>query len=168
MSNETNLNNVAVDSSVEEGFQNKFGAFLKSLESCGEIPTNMTSSGVKTIQQAVRNKIRQQGVQALLDDFRAIYGDSAEILETEGGIVFAVETDDGKGFTLSWEIKSTIKSTDYDPFIDAANYDEKKANKEESRLRKEREQKEHEETAKRKREELLAKLEKNKSKLNLQ
>lgn len=84
-----------------EGFQNKFGTFLKSLESCGEIPTNMTSSGVKTIQQAVRNKIRQQGVQALLDDFKAIYGQSAEILETEGGIVFAVETDEGNGFTLS-------------------------------------------------------------------
>lgn len=42
-------------------------------------------------------------------------------------------------FTFSWELKNTIKSLDYDPFIQASNYEEGVAEKAEKRARAEQE-----------------------------
>ena len=67
-----------------------------------------------------------------------MYSDDFDILETKEGIVIAAENEPGE-FTFSWELKSTIKSIDYDPFIEANNYDEEVANKTEKKLRKEQE-----------------------------
>ena len=43
-----------------------------------------------------------------------MYGEDFDILETKEGIVIAAENEPGE-FTFSWELKSTIKSIDYDP-----------------------------------------------------
>lgn len=48
------------------------------------------------------------------------------VLETKDGIIVAVEN---KDFTFSWEIKCSIKSLDYDPFIEAGNFDDAQAQK---------------------------------------
>lgn len=54
-------------------------------------------------------------------------------------------------FTFSWEIKTTIKSIDYDPFIEAQQYEDDCAAKEEKKNAREAEkaQKEKEIEAKR-------------------
>lgn len=38
-------------------------------------------------------------------------------------------------FTFSWELKNTIKSLDYDPFIEASNYEEAVTEKKEKKAR---------------------------------
>jgi hypothetical protein len=83
------------------------------------------------------------------------------VLETKDGIVLAVENEPGD-FTFSWELKSTIKSLDYDPFIEANNYDEELAVKEEKRIRKEQEKELREATLAAKRARKLAELERKK------
>lgn len=67
-----------------------------------------------------------------------IYGDEFDVLETKDGLVLVAENEPGE-WTFSWELKSTIKSLDYDPFIEANNYDEEVASKQEKRLRREQE-----------------------------
>lgn len=57
-----------------------------------------------------------------------LYGAQFDIVETKDGIVIAAENEPGD-FTFSWEIKSTIKALDYDPFVEASNYDEAQAQK---------------------------------------
>ena len=56
-------------------------------------------------------------------------------METKDGIVLVAENEPGD-YTISWELKNTIKSIDYDPFLEAASYEEselEKANKKEAR-----------------------------------
>lgn len=60
------------------------------------------------------------------------------MLETKDGLVLVAENEPGE-WTFSWELKSTIKSLDYDPFIEANNYDEEVASKQEKKLRREQE-----------------------------
>lgn len=103
-----------------------------------EYAQNTTATGTVTIQQSTRNALRKKGVEALKHDLELMYGEDFDILETKEGIVIAVENDPGE-FTFSWELKSTIKSVDYDPFIEANNYDEEVAAKVEKKLRKEQE-----------------------------
>jgi hypothetical protein len=91
-----------------------------------------------TIQQSTRNALRKKGVEALKHDLELMYGEDFDVLETKEGIVIAAENEPGE-FTFSWELKSTIKSIDYDPFIEANNYDEEVATKQEKKLRKEQE-----------------------------
>ncbi len=67
-----------------------------------------------------------------------IYGDEFDVLETKDGLVLVAENEPGE-WTFSWELKSTIKSLDYDPFIEANNYDEEVASKQEKKLRREQE-----------------------------
>ena len=100
--------------------------------------TNTTATGTVTIQQSSRNALRKRGVEALKHDLELLYGDNFDVLETKEGIVIAAENNPGE-FTFSWELKSTIKSIDYDPFIEANNYDEEVAAKQEKKLRKEQE-----------------------------
>ena len=103
-----------------------------------EYAQNTTATGTVTIQQSTRNALRKKGVEALKHDLELMYGEDFDILETKEGIVIAVENDPSE-FTFSWELKSTIKSVDYDPFIEANNYDEEVAAKVEKKLRKEQE-----------------------------
>lgn len=97
--------------------------------------TNTTASGTETIQQSTRNKLRKEGVAALKHDLKKLYP-NIDIVETKEGIVLICEND---SFTFSWELKSTIKSLDYDPFIEASNFDEANAAKEARRNEREQE-----------------------------
>lgn len=115
----------------------EFNKFLQEVAE-NEYETNTTAIGTVTIQQSARNALRKKGVEALKHDLELIYGVDFDILETKEGLVIAVENEPGD-FTFSWELKSTIKSLDYDPFIEANNYDEEVANKAEKKLRKEQE-----------------------------
>lgn len=115
----------------------EFNQFLQEVAE-SEYETNTTAIGTVTIQQSARNALRKKGVEALKHDLELIYGVDFDILETKEGLVIAVENEPGD-FTFSWELKSTIKSLDYDPFIEANNYDEEVANKAEKKLRKEQE-----------------------------
>lgn len=100
--------------------------------------TNTTANGLVTIQQSTRNAWRKRGVEALKHDLEQIYGAHFDIVETKDGIVIAAENEPGD-FTFSWELKSTIKALDYDPFVEASNYDEAQAQKAQRKLQKEEE-----------------------------
>ena len=115
----------------------KFLNFLKKITN-ENLSTNTTATGTATIQQSERNNLRKEGVAALKEDLIAMYGNDFDILETKDGLVIAAENRPG-GWTFSWELKSTIKSIDYDPFIEANNYDDEVAAKLEKKLRKEAE-----------------------------
>ena len=52
-----------------------------------------------------------------------MYGDELDILVTKEGIVFVIENE-ATGYTISWELKNTIKALDYDPFEAANAYDD--------------------------------------------
>lgn len=115
-------------------YQPKFKEFLSYLESA-EFDTNTTATGAVTIRQSQRNQLRKEGVKALLEDLQWLYGDTFDIVETKDGIVLVAENEPGD-YTISWELKNTIKSIDYDPFLEAASYEEseiEKANKKEAR-----------------------------------
>lgn len=113
----------------------EFNQFLQTVAK-NSYGTNTTAVGTVTIQQSERNALRKQGVEALKNDLIKMYGTEFDVLETKDGIVIAVENEPGN-FTFSWELKSTIKSLDYDPFIEANNYDEELAVKQEKRYAKE-------------------------------
>ena len=115
----------------------QFGKFLGEVTT-KSFETNTTATGTVTIQQSARNSLRKQGVEALKHDLELMYGEEFDILETKEGIIIAAENEPGE-FTFSWELKSTIKSIDYDPFIEANNFDEEVAMKEEKKLRREQE-----------------------------
>ena len=100
----------------------EFGKFLHSIETA-EFDTNTTATGAVTIQQTPRNQIRRQGLDALKHDLNLMYGEEFDIVETKEGLVLVAENEPGD-FTFSWELKSTIKSLDYDPFIEASNYED--------------------------------------------
>lgn len=102
----------------------KFAEFLKKIEE-NTYPTNITSTGSITIQQSVRNDLRKKGVAALKEDLTALYSDF-DIVETKDGIIIVAENEH---FTFSWELKNTIKSLDFDPFVEASSYDEQQAEK---------------------------------------
>lgn len=107
----------------------KFNEFLENIASQTSVPTNITSGGVETIQQTTRNLWRNQGVEALLEDLKSLYGDSCDaILQTKDGIVFVIEGPNDT--TISWELKNTIKALDYDPFEAANAYDDEVAARE--------------------------------------
>lgn len=101
---------------------NSFANFLHEVEQT-DYSTNKTASGALTIQQSTRNSLRREGLKALVNDLKAWLPDF-DIVETKDGIVIVAENEPGD-FTFSWELKSTIKSIDYDPFIAANNWEEK-------------------------------------------
>ena len=80
-----------------------------------------------------------------------------DIVETKEGIVIVAENDD---FTFSWELKNTIKSIDFDPFMEANAYDESLAEKESKKRKAEEEKKQKLEQINKKREAKLAQLNK--------
>lgn len=115
----------------------QFKQFLKEVSET-DFETNTTATGTVTIQQSARNALRKKGVEAFKADLMEIYGDEFDVLETKDGLVLVAENEPGE-WTFSWELKSTIKSLDYDPFIEANNYDEEVASKQEKKLRREQE-----------------------------
>ena len=96
----------------------RFKDFLARVEKSA-LPMAVTSAGSRIISQSERNKLRQEGLEALENDLKDAFGTSFDVVRTKDGLVIVAE---GGGFTFSWELKSTIKSLDYDPFIEAENY----------------------------------------------
>lgn len=136
----------------------KFAAFLKKVEE-STYPTNTTSTGSNTIQQSIRNELRKEGVAALKEDLEWLLA-GFDVVETKEGLVVVAENND---FTFSWELKNTIKSTDYDPFIEANLYEESLAEKEQKKLRAEQEKAAKVEAVEKKRQAKLAAIEKKKN-----
>ena len=135
----------------------KFSEFLRMVEET-EYETNTTATGALTIQQSVRNELRKVGVAALKADLEWLYGDEFDVVETKEGIVLVAENEPGD-FTFSWELKNTIKSLDYDPFIQASNYEEAIAEKAEKKARVEAEKAERAQKLEEKRAKKLAEIE---------
>lgn len=135
----------------------KFSEFLRMVEET-EYETNTTATGALTIQQSVRNELRKVGVAALKADLEWLYGDEFDVVETKEGIVLVAENEPGD-FTFSWELKNTIKSLDYDPFIQASNYEEAVAEKAEKKARVEAEKAERAQKLEEKRAKKLAEIE---------
>ena len=135
----------------------KFSEFLRMVEET-EYETNTTATGALTIQQSARNELRKIGVAALKADLEWLYGDEFDVVETKEGIVLVAENKTGV-FTFSWELKNTIKSLDYDPFIQASNYEEAIAEKAEKKARVEAEKAERAQKLEEKRAKKLAEIE---------
>lgn len=135
----------------------KFSEFLRMVEET-EYETNTTATGALTIQQSVRNELRKVGVAALKADLEWLYGDEFDVVETKEGIVLVAENEPGD-FTFSWELKNTIKSLDYDPFIQASNYEEAVAEKAEKKAKVEAEKAERAQKLEEKRAKKLAEIE---------
>ena len=138
-----------------------FAEFLKEVEET-ELPTNTTSTGSNTIQQSIRNELRKKGVAALKEDLEWLLEDF-DIVETKEGIVIVAEN---PAFTFSWELKNTIKSTDYDPFIEASLYEESLAEKESKKLKQEAERQAKIEAVEKKRQAKLEAIERKKNMTN--
>lgn len=113
---------------VEDEDSLQFPGFMAKVSET-EFETDTTASGTETIQQSTRNRLRKEGITALKHDLKKLYP-NIDIVETKEGIVLVCEND---AFTFSWELKSTIKSLDYDPFIEASNFDKTNAVKEAKR-----------------------------------
>ena len=112
---------------------NKFTEFLHKVEA-EDLAVSETATSRQMISQSLRNQWRKAGVDALYEDLKAFYPDF-DIVQTKDGIVLVAENEPGD-FTVSWELKSSIKNIDYDPFIEAGNYEvelEQKAVKKESK-----------------------------------
>ena len=135
----------------------KFSEFLRMVEKT-EYATNTTATGALTIQQSARNELRKVGVAALKADLEWLYGDEFDVVETKEGIVLVAENEPGD-FTFSWELKNTIKSLDYDPFIQASNYEEAVAEKAEKKAKIEAEKAERAQKLEEKRAKKLAEIE---------
>lgn len=112
---------------------NKFTEFLHKVET-EDLAVSETATSRQMISQSLRNQWRKAGVDALYEDLKTFYPDF-DIVQTKDGIVLVAENEPGN-FTVSWELKSSIKNIDYDPFIEAGNYEvelEQKAVKKESK-----------------------------------
>ena len=140
-----------------------FGKFLseriENPDTAVEILTNTTVNGMVTIQQTQRNQLRKEGLQAFKQDLIDWYGNEGfDVVETKEGIVIVAEAASGPadGYTFSWEIKPTIKNLDYDPFIEANNFEEDKANKAQKKARQQAEKEAKNARLIKKREERLA------------
>ena len=103
-------------------FKSAFCEFLAEVEQT-EFETNTTATGAYTIQQSQRNALRKRGLEAFKKDLEWLYGRQFDVVETKDGIVIVAENEPGD-FTFSWEVKTTIKSIDYDPFEEAALFEE--------------------------------------------
>lgn len=79
------------------------------------------------------------------------------MVETKEGLVIVAENEPGD-FTVSWELKPTIKSLDYDPFVQATLYEEALAEKAEKKAKVAAEKAEHNKKLEEKRARKLAEL----------
>ena len=85
--------------------------------------------------------------------------------ETKDGIVLIIENNPGN-FTITWELKSTIKSLDYDPFVEANSFDESNAIKARKKAAREKEKINHQKALEEKRAAKLNQLERSKDLAN--
>lgn len=108
-----------------EDYPRQFADFLSEVEET-EFDTNTTATGTLTIQQSQRNQLRKEGIAAFKADLEWLYGDLFDVVETKDGIIIVAENEPGD-FTFSWEVKTTIKAIDYDPFIEASAFEESEA-----------------------------------------
>lgn len=145
-------------------YEPKFIDFLREVSET-EYDTNTTATGSVTIQQSARNELRKRGVEALRQDLQWLYGEEFDVVETKEGIVIVAENEPGD-FTFSWELKNTIKSLDYDPFIQANNYEEAQAEKQAKKARQEAEKTAKMKALEEKRAKKLAEIEKLKNLTN--
>ena len=93
------------------------------------------------------------------------YGGEFDIVETKDGIVIVAENEPND-YTFSWELKSTIKSIDYDPFIEASAFEEDMADKDARRQAREAQKAAHLDQIARKRKEKMEELNKRLAKKN--
>jgi hypothetical protein len=93
--------------------------------------TNENANGTLTIQQTLRNQLRAKMMQALFNDLVDFNFDA---YQTADGLIIAVEHDEVG--TISVEIKTTIKSLDYDPQVEADAFEEMLQDKEADKQRK--------------------------------
>ena len=149
---------------MNDNYKPKFSEFLHNIETT-EFETNTTATGALTIQQSTRNELRKEGLAALKADLEWLYSKEFDIVETKDGIVLVAENEPGD-FTFSWELKNTIKSLDYDPFIQASNFEEAIAEKAAKKARIEAEKAERARKLSEKRAKKLAELEAKKNLFN--
>lgn len=156
-----------MDNKIDEA--DYFPAFEKFADKVAntDYVVNTTSAGAQTIQQSTRNQMRKEGVAALMADLRHLYAnsDSVEMAETKDGIVLIIENNPGN-FTITWELKSTIKSLDYDPFVEANSFDESNAIKASKKAAREKEKVDHQKALEAKRAAKLKQLERSKDLAN--
>lgn len=142
----------------------QFSIFMHKVEQ-QPLETNTTAAGTFTIQQSQRNTLRKEGLAALKADLMHWYGGEFDIVETKDGIVIVAENEPND-YTFSWELKSTIKSIDYDPFIEASAFEEDMADKDARRQAREAQKAAHLDQIARKRKEKMEELNKRLAKKN--
>ena len=135
----------------------QFADFLSEVEQT-EFDTNTTATGTLTIQQSQRNLLRKKGIAAFKADLEWLYGDLFDVVETKDGIVIVAENEPGD-FTFSWEVKTTIKAIDYDPFIEASAFEESEIQKASKKAQREKDKEDKIKATEAKRAKKLAELE---------
>ena len=140
-----------------EDCPSQFADFLSEVEQT-EFDTNTTATGTLTIQQSQRNLLRKKGIAAFKADLEWLYGDLFDVVETKDGIVIVAENEPGD-FTFSWEVKTTIKAIDYDPFIEASAFEESEIQKASKKAQREKDKEDKIKATEAKRAKKLAELE---------
>ena len=135
----------------------QFADFLSEVEQT-EFDTNTTATGTLTIQQSQRNLLLKKGIAAFKADLEWLYGDLFDVVETKDGIVIVAENEPGD-FTFSWEVKTTIKAIDYDPFIEASAFEESEIQKASKKAQREKDKEDKIKATEAKRAKKLAELE---------
>ena len=135
----------------------QFADFLSEVEQT-EFDTNTTATGTLTIQQSQRNLLRKKGIAAFKADLEWLYDDLFDVVETKDGIVIVAENEPGD-FTFSWEVKTTIKAIDYDPFIEASAFEESEIQKASKKAQREKDKEDKIKATEAKRAKKLAELE---------
>lgn len=134
-----------------------FKDFLHKLEQ-EPLEIKEKTNGTATIQQTKRNQLREEAVEAICEDLKLLYGDQFDIVETADGICVVAENEPSD-ITVTLELKPTIKSIDYDPFVEANRYDEMRAEKVAKKEAREKEKADKEKLVRIKRAQKLAEIE---------
>ena len=110
----------------------KFAQFLDKVAH-NKYTVSINTRGIQSIQQTDRNKLRREGEDALFEDLLNIYKDF-DVMQTKDGICLVAHNTD---FEFTFELKASIKSTDYDPYFEADDFAELRAEKEAAKKAKE-------------------------------
>ena len=110
----------------------KFAQFLEKVAH-NKYNVSVNARGIQSIQQTDRNKLRREGEDALFEDLLNIYKDF-DVVQTKDGICLIAHNAD---FEFTFELKACIKSTDYDPYFEADDFAEQRAEKEAAKKAKE-------------------------------
>ena len=110
----------------------KFAQFLEKVAH-NKYNVSVNARGIQSIQQTDRNKLRREGEDALFEDLLSIYKDF-DVVQTKDGICLIAHNAD---FEFTFELKASIKSIDYDPYFEADDFAEQRAEKEAAKKAKE-------------------------------